>query len=158
MTAPFGALGIRAFLDQYWQQQPCLIRQAFLRFEPELDADDVAGLACDELAESRLITGSYNRKNWSQRYGPFSEQELRDLPESDWTLLVQDAEKHYPPLQSLLRHFDFLPNWRLDDLMISVAPPGGSVGPHFDQYDQLDSATLETLCQLINAGHLYLDN
>lgn len=135
MTAPLGEFSVEAFLSDYWQQQPCLIRQAFPGFEPELTADDVAGLACEELAESRLISGSYPDHDWLLRPGPFTERTLRRLPQSNWTLLVQDVEKHYPPLQSLLAQFDFLPGWRMDDLMISVAAPGGSVGPHFDQYD-----------------------
>ena len=69
------------------------------------------------------------------QYGPFTARQLRDLPDNNWTLLVQDVEKHYPPVSSLLDNFSFLPSWRLDDLMISVAAPGGSVGPHYDQYD-----------------------
>jgi 50S ribosomal protein L16 3-hydroxylase len=135
MSAPLGTLGTQVFLAEYWQRKPCLIRQAFPGFQPELTADEVAGLACEELAESRLISGSYPEQDWSLRHGPFTERVLRRLPESRWTLLVQDVEKHYPPLQSLMARFDFLPGWRLDDLMISVAAPGGSVGPHFDQYD-----------------------
>lgn len=135
MSAPLGELDVQTFLDEYWQKQPCLIRQAFPGFVPELDANDVAGLACDELAESRLISGRFESRNWVQRHGPFSVKELRHLPDQDWTLLVQDVEKHYPPLQALLAQFRFIPSWRLDDLMISVAATGGSVGPHFDQYD-----------------------
>lgn len=123
------------FLDGYWQKQPLLIRQALPDFEPELDAGDIAGLACEELAESRLVTGSYPEHDWQLRYGPFSEADFAEIPERDWTLLVQDVEKHYPPLSGLMREFDFIPRWRIDDLMVSVAGPGGSVGPHVDQYD-----------------------
>jgi 50S ribosomal protein L16 3-hydroxylase len=123
------------FLARYWQRKPLLIRQALPGFVPELDADDIAGLACDEMAESRLVTGSYPEHDWRLRYGPFKEQDFSRLPETGWTLLVQDVEKHYPPLQTLLSHFSFLPRWRIDDLMVSVAGPGGSVGPHVDQYD-----------------------
>jgi len=129
------SLTIRQFLDEYWQKKPLLIRQAFPDFTPELDINDIAGLACDELAESRLITGSWPHQNWTLRQGPFAEEDLTQLPETDWTLLVQDVEKHYPPVQSLFAAFDFLPAWRFDDLMVSVAAPGGSVGPHVDQYD-----------------------
>jgi 50S ribosomal protein L16 3-hydroxylase len=124
-----------SFLRDYWQKKPLLIRQAFSGFTPELDADDIAGLACDELAESRLISGSYPEHDWVLRYGPFSEQDFASLPEANWSLLIQDVEKHYPPLHSLLDEFSFLPSWRIDDLMVSVAGPGGSVGPHTDQYD-----------------------
>ena len=130
-----GNLTQASFLRDYWQKKPCLIRQAFPNFQPLLDANDVAGLACEEMAEARLISGSFKKQNWSVRHGPFTERSLRRLPETEWTLLVQDVEKHYPPLQSLLEEFAFLPSWRMDDLMISVAAPGGSVGPHVDQYD-----------------------
>jgi 50S ribosomal protein L16 3-hydroxylase len=135
MTSPLGGLGTARFLDEFWQQKPCLIRKAFRDFVPQLDADDVAGLACDELAESRLVTGSFPEHDWTLRYGPFSAADLTALSERNWTLLVQDVEKHYPPLRSLLSSFDFLPSWRIDDLMISVSGDGGSVGPHVDQYD-----------------------
>jgi 50S ribosomal protein L16 3-hydroxylase len=128
-------LTAQEFLRDYWQRQPLLLPQAFPDFVPELDPNDVAGLACDDLAESRLVTGSYPAHDWSLRYGPFAEEELTRLPETDWTLLVQDVEKHWPRLGSLLAAFDFLPRWRIDDLMVSVAGPGGSVGPHVDQYD-----------------------
>lgn len=123
------------FLSRYWQHEPVVIRQAFPDFTPELDSNDIAGLACEELAESRLISGSYPEHNWALHQGPFDEKTLSELPEENWTLLVQDAEKHYPPLDQLFNHFSFLPRWRFDDLMISVASPGGSVGPHVDQYD-----------------------
>lgn len=123
------------FLRVYWQKRPLLLTQAFPDFVPELDVNDIAGLACDELAESRLITGRYPEHDWKVRYGPFSDADFVALPTRDWTLLVQDVEKHYPPLRALLAAFDFLPRWRIDDLMVSVAGPGGSVGPHVDQYD-----------------------
>lgn len=129
------ALTTDAFLREFWQKKPLLLRQAFPGFVPELDADDIAGLACDEMAESRLITGSFERMDWTLRHGPFSDEDFAGLPKRDWTLLVQDVEKHYPPLITLLAAFDFLPRWRIDDLMASVAGPGGSVGPHVDQYD-----------------------
>jgi 50S ribosomal protein L16 3-hydroxylase len=129
------SLTSQQFLTGYWQKKPLLIPQAFPGFEPELDAGDIAGLACEELAESRLVTGSYPEHDWQMRYGPFTEEDFTGLPESAWTLLVQDVEKHYPPLTALMRAFDFIPRWRIDDLMVSVAGPGGSVGPHVDQYD-----------------------
>ncbi len=129
------SLDAKRFLADYWQKKPLLLREAFPGFVPELDADDIAGLACEELAESRLVSGSFPEHDWNIRYGPFDEAEFSDLPERDWTLLVQDVEKHHPPLQGLMARFDFLPRWRIDDLMVSVAAPGGSVGPHVDQYD-----------------------
>jgi 50S ribosomal protein L16 3-hydroxylase len=123
------------FLRDYWQKKPLLLRQAFPDFQPELDPDDIAGLACEEMAESRLVTGRFPNRDWALRYGPFEEGDFAALPPRDWTLLVQDVEKHYPPLQAVLAEFAFLPRWRIDDLMASVAAPGGSVGPHVDQYD-----------------------
>ena len=125
----------RQFLADFWQKKPLLIRQALPGFIPELDADDIAGLACDELAESRLVTGTFPEHDWQLRYGPFKEEDFVEFPETNWSLLVQDVEKHYPPLQCLMQEFSFLPRWRIDDLMVSVAGPGGSVGPHIDQYD-----------------------
>lgn len=135
MRQTLGTLDHQEFLQDYWQKKPLLLRQAFPAFSPELDIDDIAGLACEELAESRLIRGSYPEQDWELEYGPFDEKTLRKLPESRWTLLVQDVEKHYPPLRRLVESFTFLPRWRIDDLMVSVAAPGGSVGPHSDQYD-----------------------
>lgn len=135
MNTPLGDMPTEEFLGRYWQQQPLLIRRAFPDFIPELDENDIAGLASDELAESRLVSGSYPEQDWTLRYGPFTEKDFSELGDRNWTLLVQDVEKHYPPVHSLLRSFSFLPSWRIDDLMISVAAPGGSVGPHVDQYD-----------------------
>ena len=135
MSAPLGELTPEQFLTQYWQKQPCLIPRAIPGFVPLLDGDDLAGLACEEMAESRLVRGTFAAADWSLEHGPFNETHFTSLPEKDWTLLVQDVEKHYEPLQDLMQLFSFIPNWRLDDLMISFAAPGGSVGPHVDQYD-----------------------
>ena len=112
-----------------------MIRQAFAEFEALLDGDDLAGLACEEMAESRLISGSFAAADWEIKHGPFTDTDFATLPDENWTLLVQDIEKHYAPLQTLMEMFSFIPNWRLDDLMISYAASGGSVGPHVDQYD-----------------------
>jgi 50S ribosomal protein L16 3-hydroxylase len=135
MASPLGDLSPDRFLQEYWQKKPCLVRRAFAKFEPLLNGDDLAGLACEEMAESRLVSGSFEAANWDIRHGPFSETDFAGLPEENWTLLVQDVEKHYAPLQVLMQQFSFIPSWRLDDLMISYAARGGSVGPHVDQYD-----------------------
>lgn len=135
MTAPLGQFTTEHFLEEYWQKQPCLIRQAIPGFVPLVDGDDLAGLACEEMAESRLIKGTLDAGDWTLTNGPFSESDFAALPEQNWTLLVQDVEKHYAPLQTLMQQFSFIPQWRLDDLMISYAATGGSVGPHVDQYD-----------------------
>jgi len=123
------------FLSEYWQKKPCLLRQALPAFSPLLDGDDLAGLATDEMAEARLVKGCQEALDWEITHGPFTAADFANLPEHNWTLLVQDVEKHYAPLQALMQHFSFIPNWRLDDLMISYAVSGGSVGPHVDQYD-----------------------
>ena len=97
------------FLNEYWQKKPCLIRQAFPDFEPMLDGDDLAGLACEDMAESRLITGTFEAADWRLEHGPFKDDTFSGLPEENWTLLVQDVEKHYAPLQELLEQFSFIP-------------------------------------------------
>ena len=135
MTAPLGDLSPERFLQEFWQKKPCLIRQAIPDFEPLLDGDDLAGLACEEMAESRLVKGTFAAADWSVEHGPFSNDHFSALPGKNWTLLVQDVEKHYAPLHALMQQFNFIPSWRLDDLMISYAATGGSVGPHTDQYD-----------------------
>lgn len=132
---PLAGMPVEEFLRDYWQKKPCLLRQAFPGFKAELDENDIAGLACEEMVEARLVSGTFEKADWVLEQGPFDESRLADLPERDWCLLVQDVEKHYPPLQNLLAQFAFLPSWRLDDLMVSVSAPGGSVGPHVDQYD-----------------------
>jgi len=135
MSAPLGPFTTEQFLEEYWQKQPCLIRQAIPGFTPLIDGDDLAGLACEEMAESRIVKGTLDARDWTLTNGPFSESDFASLPDENWTLLVQDVEKHYAPLQSLMQQFSFIPQWRLDDLMISYAATGGSVGPHVDQYD-----------------------
>jgi 50S ribosomal protein L16 3-hydroxylase len=135
MTAPLGELTTEAFLKDYWQKKPCLVRQAIPGYVPPLDANDLAGLAMEEMAESRLVSGSMQSSDWKLAYGPFRKRDYSALPAENWTLLVQDVEKHYVPVQELLNLFRFIPGWRLDDLMISYAVKGGSVGPHVDQYD-----------------------
>ncbi|MDO8828281.1 cupin domain-containing protein [Methylophaga sp.] len=135
MTAFFNTgLSQQQFLDEYWQKKPLVIRQAFSMPVSDLSPDDLAAFAGEAEVESRLIE-EYGDKPWQLRHGPFDEEDFADLPETHWTLLVQDMDKHYPPLQNLLTAFDFLADWRRDDVMISYAPEGGSVGPHTDSYD-----------------------
>ena len=129
----FGEAGADEFLQEYWQQKPLLIRQALPGYISAISPDELAGLALEEEVESRLVVGGGN--NWSLRHGPFTEQDFLDLPQQDWTLLVQAVDLWVPQVQQLLELFAFLPLWRLDDVMVSFACPGGSVGPHFDQYD-----------------------
>lgn len=128
-------LSQQTFLDEYWQKKPLLIRQAFPNFETPITPDELAGFACLEDMESRLIEEHASTGPWLCRHGPFSEDDFAALPASHWTLLVQDMDKHQPELAAITRYFNFIPDWRRDDLMISYAPIGGSVGPHTDGYD-----------------------
>jgi len=122
------------FLSDYWQQKPLLIRQAFPNFQTPISADELAGLAIEPDTTPRLIieepTGYYQLE-----HGPFHEDRFSELNTSNWSLLVTDAEKHEPYLNQYLSPFRFLPSWRIDDLMISYAPVGASVGAHVDEYD-----------------------
>lgn len=134
-----GNLSPDDFLRHYWQKKPLLIRQAIPGFESPLAPEDLAGLACEENVPSRLILengqGQDGDKPWSMRQGPFSEEDFTSLPEEGYSLLVTDCEKLIPELMGLVERFRFVPDWRIDDLMISYAPPGGSVGAHIDEYD-----------------------
>jgi len=129
-----GGITAREFLRDYWQKKPLLIRQAIPDFESPIDADELAGLALEEEVESRLII-EHGERPWELRRGPFAEDAFSQLPEREWTLLVQAVDQFVPEVAELLEHFRFLPSWRIDDVMISFAAPGGSVGPHFDNYD-----------------------
>ncbi len=123
------------FLRDYWQKRPLLIRAAFPDFQTPVQPEDLAGLACEETALARLITHDRATDGWTVRSGPFQEEEFPGMPDHDWTLLVQDVDKWDPDVRALIGHFDFLPRWRMDDVMISFAATGGSVGAHVDQYD-----------------------
>jgi 50S ribosomal protein L16 3-hydroxylase len=123
------------FLRDYWQKKPLLIRNAFPSFVSPIEPEDLAGLACEEFALSRLITHDRQRDTWAVRTGPFAEEEFPAMPDHDWTLLVQDVDKWDADVGALLGAFGFLPRWRIDDIMISFAATGGSVGAHVDQYD-----------------------
>jgi 50S ribosomal protein L16 3-hydroxylase len=123
------------FLRGYWQKQPLLIRNAFPGYESPLQPEDLAGLACEDGVLARLIEHDRATDAWRVRSGPIPEHVFPALPRRDWTLLVQDMDKWDADLRALLAHFDFLPRWRIDDVMVSFAATGGSVGAHVDQYD-----------------------
>lgn len=129
-----GGISAREFMRDYWQKKPLLVRQAFPDFESPIDPDELAGLALEEEVESRIVL-EHGAHPWELRRGPFTEDTFAELPEKDWTLLVQAVDQFVPEVAELLEHFRFLPSWRIDDVMISFATPGGSVGPHFDNYD-----------------------
>ncbi|TDX26199.1 50S ribosomal protein L16 3-hydroxylase [Modicisalibacter xianhensis] len=130
-----GGMSAAQFLAEHWQKKPLLIRGAFADFESPLSPDELAGLACEDGIEARLVEEHGAEKPWQVSHGPFDEATFARLPERDWTLLVQAVDHYVPDVSALLEAFDFLPRWRLDDIMVSYAPPGGSVGPHVDQYD-----------------------
>lgn len=123
------------FLRDYWQKRPLLIRNAFPGFETPVMPEDLAGLACEEGVLARIVEHDRAADAWTLRTGPFAEDDFPGMPDHDWTLLVQDVDKWDPDIRALLAQFDFLPRWRVDDVMISFAAPGGSVGAHVDQYD-----------------------
>ncbi len=123
------------FLRDYWQKHPLLIRQAFPGFVPPITPDDLAGLACEDGALSRLIKHDAARRRWQVKTGPLEEADFAATGDANWTLLVQDVDKWDAEVAKLLEPFAFLPSWRVDDVMISYAEPGGGVGPHVDQYD-----------------------
>ncbi|MFF5865405.1 JmjC domain-containing protein [Pseudomonas sp. NPDC012596] len=129
-----GGISAREFMRDYWQKKPLLVRQAFPDFESPIDPDELAGLALEEEVESRIVL-EHGAHPWELRRGPFNDDTFAQLPEKDWTLLVQAVDQFVPEVAELLEHFRFLPSWRIDDVMISFAAPGGSVGPHFDNYD-----------------------
>ena len=129
--AVLGDISPEEFLRDYWQKKPLLIRNAVPGFEPPIDGDELAGLALEPEVESRLVLGS----NWQLENGPFTEERFETLPSSHWTLLVQAVDLWVPEVAALLERFSFLPPWRRDDIMVSYAEHGGSVGPHFDYYD-----------------------
>jgi 50S ribosomal protein L16 3-hydroxylase len=128
-----GGISAETFLKEYWHKKPLLIRGAMPKFKGFLTPNELAGLACEEDVQSRLI--SYVKKQWKLEQGPFAEKRFAKLPERDWTLLVQSVNHHLQEANDVLQQFDFIPYARLDDLMVSYAPDGGGVGPHFDSYD-----------------------
>ena len=128
-----GGLTPSAFLRDYWQKKPLLIRAALPDFTGLLSPNDLAGLACEDDVQSRLI--QHKNKKWNVKNGPFDDAAFANLGEKNWTLLVQSVNQHLPQAAALLALFNFISHARLDDLMVSYAPDGGGVGAHFDSYD-----------------------
>ena len=131
----FGQLSSSEFFQNYWQQRPILFRNALPDFISPVTADELAGLACEEETESRLVLEKGGEKPWQVISGPFNEKRLTNLPDSNWSLSVQGVDRILPEVSSLLKHFKFIPNWLLDDILVSYAPDCGSVGAHIDNYD-----------------------
>lgn len=124
-----------SFLDRFWQRRPLVMRQGLPGFRSSLSPDELAGLACEEEAEARLVLERGGSRPWEVRHGPFTADSFAALPRDRWTLLVQDVDKHVPEVARWRHPFRFLPDWRVDDIMVSFAAEGGSVGPHVDEYD-----------------------
>ncbi|CAA0125162.1 50S ribosomal protein L16 3-hydroxylase [BD1-7 clade bacterium] len=123
-----------SFLKEHWQKQPLLLNEAIADFTSPISSDELAGLALEEFIESRIIflndDGEYD-----VLHGPFEAKDYQQLEGKQWTLLVQAVDHYVEEIEELKSLFRFIPDWRLDDIMISFAPTGGGVGPHFDQYD-----------------------
>ena len=128
----WGELSPEIFLKQYWQKKPLLIKQAFTDFEDTISADELAGLAMEQEIESRIISVN-NQGDWQVDHGPF--EDFSKYGEDNWTLLVQAVNNWSRPTHNLLSPFSFIPNWRIDDVMVSFSTPKGGVGAHIDQYD-----------------------
>jgi len=124
-------LDSEAFLARHWQRQPLFLPQAVPDFRPPLSRHELAGLAMEEGVEARII--EHRDGAWLLRHGPFSATDF-DIP-TPFNLLVQAVDHHVPEVAELRRLVDFLPVWRVDDVMVSYGADGASVGPHFDNYD-----------------------
>jgi 50S ribosomal protein L16 3-hydroxylase len=123
-----------AFLRESWQKQPVLIKNPWAEWINPLSSDELAGLACEDHIEARLITQP-RPDRLKAEFGPFPENRFGKLGKAPWTLLVQAVDHHVPEVAALIEPFRFVPNWRIDDVMVSYASDGGGVGAHFDHYD-----------------------
>lgn len=135
--ALLGGLSAQAFMRRHWQKKPLVVRQALPGIEPPLSRAALFRLAAQDDVESRLIVrdGPGPRARWQLQQGPLTRRALPPLTQRGWTVLVQGLNLHVPAADALLSRFRFIPQARLDDLMISWATEGGGVGPHFDSYD-----------------------
>ena len=133
----FSTFDIDVFLRDHWQKRPLLIRNPWGTWRNPLEPDELAGLACEQEVESRLITqqGDAWPNTLGVENGPLPESRFSELGAKQWTLLVQAVDHYVPGVAALIEPFRFVPNWRIDDVMVSLAADGGGVGPHFDQYD-----------------------
>jgi len=127
-----GQLSAAEFMAEYWQKKPVLLKGGFANFVDPLTPDELAGLATEEEIESRVVAQT-SPGQWQLETGPF--QDYSPFGEQGWTLLVQAVDHWHPEAAQLIEPFRFIPNWRIDDLMVSYSTPGGGVGPHLDQYD-----------------------
>jgi 50S ribosomal protein L16 3-hydroxylase len=131
-----GGISPAEFMKTYWQRKPLLVRQAIPDFKALLSRSALFDLADHNEVESRLVMGANGgQRDWQMQRGPFKRRALPKLTERDWTLLVQGVDLHDDRVAALMQQFRFIPDARLDDVMISYATEGGGVGPHFDSYD-----------------------
>ncbi|RYZ91244.1 MAG: cupin, partial [Moraxellaceae bacterium] len=130
-----GGISAEQFFAEYWQKKPLLVRNALPEVVGLLVPQDIMELAQEEVVTARLLTqqGAQNEQ-WRVKNSPFSGKDFKKLPPL-WTLLVQALDHFSPEVAQLWQQFDFIPQWRRDDIMVSYAPKGGSVGRHYDQYD-----------------------
>lgn len=131
--ALLGGLTSNQFMKRHWQKKPLLVRNAIPGFVPCLDRAELVALAGQEGVESRLIVDS--DKGWKMKHGPLVKRSLPPFSQKKWTFLVQGVDLHHDGVHALMQQFRFVPDARLDDVMISYATDGGGVGPHFDSYD-----------------------
>jgi 50S ribosomal protein L16 3-hydroxylase len=131
LTLHLADFSLEHFMQHYWQQKPVVIRQGFAHFTDLISPNDLAGLACEEEVESRLVFKKDDQ--WQAEVGPF--ESYQRFGKEGWTLVVQAVNHWSPEVAELVKPFAFIPKWRLDDVMISYATPGGGVGPHIDLYD-----------------------
>jgi 50S ribosomal protein L16 3-hydroxylase len=130
-----GGLSPRTFLARHWQKRFLFVPGALAGFRDPLTPEQLFELACEPDVESRLVLVRGGRRPYERADGPLSRARMRRLPRRDWTLLVQGVDGRVPAVARLLRRFSFIPRWRIDDVMVSFAVPGGTVGPHVDNYD-----------------------
>ena len=133
ISIPADRFDTAAFLAEYWQKRPLLIRYPWTCWANPLDPDELAGLACEQEVESRLVTVSQDALK--VEHGPIPQTRFGRLGTEPWTLLVQAVDHYVPAVAALLEPFRFIPNWRVDDVMVSYATDQGGVGAHYDQYD-----------------------
>ncbi len=131
--ALLGGLTPRQFMKRHWQKKPLLVRHAIPNFVPCVGRAELVALAGQEGVESRLIIDS--DKGWKMKHGPLAKRSLPPFSRKKWTFLVQGVDLHHDGVHALMQQFRFIPDARLDDVMISYATEGGGVGPHFDSYD-----------------------
>jgi len=123
------------FLTNHWQKKPLLIKGAIPNFKSPIDQDELAGLACVDGIHARLLYENGEKNKWQIKDGPFNENDMTSLPEAGWSLLVQEVDSWVEEVRDIRDRFRFIPDWRMDDVMVSFSPDQASVGAHVDHYD-----------------------